>query len=157
MSIVASRPSESSRMSFNNVPQYRNVTPPQHQFPAYSRHTPPVSPQISPSPSPSQTPSPYLNQFASASAPHIYSPTAVRYSFHPALRQGQSRQAQQQHKQLQVFDKRLPNEVYECIITHLQTLHMDACSEGCLTCYMRDLYSLSLTSRAWEKAVRGKL
>lgn len=51
----------------------------------------------------------------------------------------------------------LPQEVYDCILSHLQCSHLAPHCQGCITCYMRDLYSLALTSRAWEKAVRGKL
>lgn len=53
--------------------------------------------------------------------------------------------------------KRLPQEVYDCILSYLQLSHTLPNSDGCVTCFMRDLHSLSLTNRAWEKAVRSKL
>lgn len=56
-----------------------------------------------------------------------------------------------------MFRGRLPSEVYDCILDQLQLLHTTPYAEGCTTCYMRDLYSLTLTSRVWEKAARSKL
>lgn len=53
--------------------------------------------------------------------------------------------------------KRLPPAIYECIMQHLSTLHLSVSSTSCATCYMRDLCSLALTSRAWDRAVRTRL
>ena len=53
--------------------------------------------------------------------------------------------------------KRLPQEIYECILQHLATVHLSVSSTSCATCYMRDLCSLALTSRAWDRAVRKQL
>jgi hypothetical protein len=54
---------------------------------------------------------------------------------------------------------RLPASVYACILDQLQTLHEGPASHqfGCVTCYQRDLHSLALTNRSWERAVRSKL
>jgi hypothetical protein len=46
--------------------------------------------------------------------------------------------------------KTLPREVYECIISQLEQIYLG--QEGpCSACYLRDLYSLSLVSRTWDK------
>lgn len=47
----------------------------------------------------------------------------------------------------------LPPEVYDCILQQLRVLHEDPASQSCQTCHLRDLCSLALTSRAWDKAV----
>ena len=53
--------------------------------------------------------------------------------------------------------KRLPQEVYDCILEQLQELHSDRLSPSCTTCYLRDLVALQLTSRSWDKGVRKTL
>lgn len=53
--------------------------------------------------------------------------------------------------------KRLPPAIYECIFQHLRTIHLSVSSTSCVTCYMRDLCSLALTSRTWDRAVRTRL
>lgn len=53
--------------------------------------------------------------------------------------------------------KALPPEVYDCILRQLRVLHETPDSQSCQTCYLRDLCSLSLTSRAWDKAVVKRL
>ncbi|EZF48748.1 hypothetical protein H103_07672 [Trichophyton rubrum CBS 288.86] len=145
MSIVATASPGSQRMS-SNTASYQ-FTPP---------HNPSVLPQSPRSPVRSPTfPLLYSNHAANSSVPSLYSPATVRYSFYPPTKHG--RASPQDQQPMQVFTNRLPDEVYECILSHLWSLHVSSCTEGCLTCYMRDLYSLSLTNRAWEKAVRGKL
>ncbi|KAM5473495.1 hypothetical protein MauCBS54593_002291 [Microsporum audouinii] len=145
MSVVTTAPSGTSRMS-SNTASYQQFTPPHH---------PPASPQLPRPPLKSPTfPLLYSNQAANSSVPSLYSPATVRYSYYP-YKHGRISPPDQQP--MQVFTNRLPDEVYECILSHLWSLHTSSCTEGCLTCYMRDLYSLSLTDRAWEKAVRGKL
>lgn len=47
----------------------------------------------------------------------------------------------------------LPLEIYDCILQQLRVLHEDPASQSCQTCHLRDLCSLALTSRAWDKAV----
>ena len=47
--------------------------------------------------------------------------------------------------------KNLPREVYDCIIVQLERLHFVG-SHSCTSCYLNDLYSLCLTSRAWDRA-----
>ena len=49
------------------------------------------------------------------------------------------------------FFKNLPREVYECIVTQLEQLHL-AQDQSCPACHLRDLHNLSLVSRAWDKA-----
>ncbi|KAH8732588.1 hypothetical protein GQ44DRAFT_745751 [Phaeosphaeriaceae sp. PMI808] len=45
---------------------------------------------------------------------------------------------------------RLPKEVYECIVAQLEQLHRHG-NQACQSCYLNDLYSLSMVSRAWVK------
>jgi len=47
--------------------------------------------------------------------------------------------------------KKLPREVYDCILAQLDLIYQDR-SQACASCYLGDLHSLSLTSRAWDKA-----
>ena len=47
----------------------------------------------------------------------------------------------------------LPPEIYDCILQQLRMSHEDFTSQSCQTCHLRDLCSLALTSRAWDKAV----
>jgi hypothetical protein len=49
------------------------------------------------------------------------------------------------------FFKKLPKEVYECIVVQLEQLHL-AQDQPCPACRLRDFHSLSLVSRAWDKA-----
>jgi hypothetical protein len=44
----------------------------------------------------------------------------------------------------------LPREVYECIVTQLELLHLRQ-DDPCSACYLKDLWSLSLVNRAWNK------
>ena len=53
--------------------------------------------------------------------------------------------------------KVLPPEVYDCILEHLREIHENPRSQSCHTCHLRDLYSLSLANRAWDKAVVKRL
>ena len=53
--------------------------------------------------------------------------------------------------------KDLPPEVYDCILDHLKIIHEVPISQGCQTCHLRDLYSLALTSRTWDKAVAERM
>lgn len=146
MSVVATATAGSQRMS-SNTASYQQFTPP---------HNPSVLPQSPHSLIKSPTfPLLYSNHAANPSVPSTYTPATVRYSYYPPTKHG--RISPQDQQPMQVFTNRLPDEVYECILSHLWSLHISSCTEGCLTCYMRDLYSLSLTDRAWEKAVRGKL
>ena len=52
---------------------------------------------------------------------------------------------------------RLPQEIYDCILQQLGTIHSSTSTISCATCYLRDLCSLALTSRAWDRAVRTQL
>ena len=53
--------------------------------------------------------------------------------------------------------KRIPLEIYECILQQLRIVHEGSYLQSCATCYMRDLYNLALVSRAWDRAVRAQL
>ncbi|KAF2028012.1 hypothetical protein EK21DRAFT_114216 [Setomelanomma holmii] len=48
------------------------------------------------------------------------------------------------------FFQKLPKAVYECIIAQLEHIHLRH-DHACASCYLRDLYNLSLVSRAWDK------
>ncbi|KAF2633676.1 hypothetical protein BU25DRAFT_10778 [Macroventuria anomochaeta] len=47
--------------------------------------------------------------------------------------------------------KTLPREVYNCIVAQLEQIHLQQ-DQACPSCYLHDLHSLSLTSRAWDRA-----
>ncbi|KAI9840532.1 MAG: hypothetical protein M1837_001546 [Sclerophora amabilis] len=49
---------------------------------------------------------------------------------------------------------RLPHEISNCVMEQLKNIHMDPLLASCSTCYLRDLYSMALTSRSWNRAVR---
>lgn len=51
----------------------------------------------------------------------------------------------------------LPPEIHDCILRQLRVVHEDPVSQSCQTCHLRDLSSLALTSRAWDKAVVKRL
>ena len=53
--------------------------------------------------------------------------------------------------------RNLPISIYENIARQLKAIHTGPLSQSCHTCYLRDLCSLSLTSRAWDKVVVRKL
>lgn len=57
----------------------------------------------------------------------------------------------------EAVQRRIPQEVYDVILDQLEHLHKDPHQTGCTTCFQRDLHALSLTSRSWEKAIRGRL
>lgn len=88
---------------------------------------------------------------ASTAPTTVYSPTSPTSSWR------QCDSAASLDKILEPVFKRLPQEVYDNILSQLELLHTGSHQNGCLTCFQRDLHSLSLTSRVWEKAVRAKL
>lgn len=47
--------------------------------------------------------------------------------------------------------EQLPREIYDSILKHLELLHFSQ-PQPCPACYLKDLCSLSLTSRAWDRA-----
>ncbi|OAL00591.1 hypothetical protein IQ06DRAFT_222192 [Phaeosphaeriaceae sp. SRC1lsM3a] len=47
--------------------------------------------------------------------------------------------------------KDLPRTVYDCIVTQLEQIHLNQ-EQACPACYLGDLHSLALVSRAWNKA-----
>ncbi|PVH99115.1 hypothetical protein DM02DRAFT_680132 [Periconia macrospinosa] len=51
----------------------------------------------------------------------------------------------------------LPREVYECILLQLERMYLGCGGKSCSECYVRDLYSLSLTSRAWDRVVNPRM
>lgn len=151
MSVVASRP-ERAPMPYNTTPYQSHVS---HTYTgsngsAYSVSIESVS-------SRKCSVSSYMSNYSQSTAPSIYSPTSpsspnFSYSmFKAALTPAPA------PKPAEPIFKRLPPEVYDCILRHLELEHTGAHKSGCLTCFQRDLHSLALTNRAWEKAVRSKL
>lgn len=55
------------------------------------------------------------------------------------------------------FFEKLPDEVYQCIVAQLEESYFSDRFGTCTTCYMKDLHSLTLTSRGWERSSRRKL
>ncbi|MCJ1282544.1 hypothetical protein MMC26_001867 [Xylographa opegraphella] len=53
--------------------------------------------------------------------------------------------------------KRLPLEIYDCILQQLRNIHTEPYIQSCATCYLRDLYNLALVSRTWDRAVQVQL
>ena len=53
--------------------------------------------------------------------------------------------------------KRLPREVYDCILRQLEQLHFAQPEGACLSCHLADMVSLCLTSKAWEPRARRSL
>jgi hypothetical protein len=51
--------------------------------------------------------------------------------------------------------RKLPTEVISCIVEHLEEEHIDATSTP--QSYVKDLHSLSLATRAWDRHVRPHL
>ena len=51
----------------------------------------------------------------------------------------------------------LPSEIYDTILCQLRVVHESPALGSCQTCFLRDLCALSLTSRAWDKAVVKKM
>ncbi|KAF4123411.1 hypothetical protein GMORB2_6112 [Geosmithia morbida] len=52
----------------------------------------------------------------------------------------------------------LPDAVLGLVLDHLKSLHLDDDEDGtCATCWMRDVCSISLTSRRWSKPARAAL
>ncbi len=53
--------------------------------------------------------------------------------------------------------RQLPREVYDCILRQLERLHFSQGDGACLSCYLADVTSLCLTSKAWEWRARRSL
>lgn len=51
----------------------------------------------------------------------------------------------------------LPLEIYEYVLSQLSNFHNSQSSTSCQTCYVRDLCSLALTNRTWDRVVRARL
>lgn len=89
----------------------------------------------------------------SASTTPTYTPSSPASSY----RQYDSFGSIDKPVDIEPVQRRLPQEVYDVILNNLETLHKAPHQAGCTTCFQRDLHALSLTSRSWEKAVRGRL
>ncbi|CAI6340063.1 unnamed protein product [Periconia digitata] len=53
--------------------------------------------------------------------------------------------------------RKLPREVYECILLQLENMHLGRDGQGCSQCYVRDLYHLCLTSRSWDRVANPRM
>jgi hypothetical protein len=51
----------------------------------------------------------------------------------------------------------LPVEIYDCILAQLEQSYFCESVGTCTACYMKDLSSLALTSRTWERSAQRKL
>ena len=93
-----------------------------------------------------------------SSAPATYSPFPGPYPYLPFNSSSATSSANGHY--ISTSDsalRQLPQNVHGIILDCLEFLHTGPGQTGCLTCFRRDLHSLSLTCRSWEKAVRGKL
>ncbi|KAJ5774499.1 hypothetical protein N7457_009395 [Penicillium paradoxum] len=106
---------------------------------------------IQPTASRTSSISSYRSNYTASTAPTTYSPSSPSSSYC----QGDS--VNSLPKFTEPIQRRVPREVYEVIIHHLEELHKGQHQTGCTTCFQRDLHALSLTCRSWEKAVRGPL
>ncbi|KAL1971230.1 hypothetical protein VTN77DRAFT_182 [Rasamsonia byssochlamydoides] len=150
MSVVTTRP-ERSPIAYEAIPHQSHVVG--------SDYKKPYAVSIETASSRSASVSSYSSNYSTFTAPTIYSPTSPKFSYRffnnpsPPLKPTEPEPEPEPEPAI----KRLPSKVYECILTQLQSLHEGAYQSGCVTCFQRDLHSLALTSRAWEKAVRSKL
>lgn len=143
MSVVASRP-DASTAPYSTMPQ----SPVSHNFykdPAYGVTIQPVSSRTS-------SVSSFKTNYSVSTAPTAYSPSSPCSSYRPF-----DSFASLDKLPESVFSKHLPQKVYDGILNQLQHLHCGPHQSGCVSCFQRDLHSLSLTCRSWEKAVRTKL
>lgn len=140
MSIVDSRP-ERPPVSYSPIPYqrhpaqyYKDYTVNVQSIPARTSSVSPVKP----------------NYYSVYNAPTIYSPTSPTVSYFSF-----DAPASPRIPASPIF-KRLPQRVSDAILNQLELSHTVS-PHGCTTCFQRDLHSLSLTSRFWERAVRAKL
>ncbi|KAJ5406830.1 hypothetical protein N7465_008114 [Penicillium sp. CMV-2018d] len=132
MSVVATR-TETPVVPYNSIPE-NHVD--------YSVHS---------SASRTASISSYRTNYSASTAPTTYSPSSPSSSYR------QCDSVNSLPKLTEPIQRRLPHEVYEVIIHHLEELHKGQHQTGCTTCFQRDLHALALTCRSWEKAVRGPL
>ncbi|KAJ5084441.1 hypothetical protein NUU61_009020 [Penicillium alfredii] len=133
MSVVASRP---------ETPAVPDTVPPNcNDFPV----------TIQPVASRTSSVSSYRTNYSTSTTPTTYSPSS------PASSYRQFDSVGSLPKFAEPVQRRVPQEVYDVILNHLEHLHKDPHQAGCTTCFQRDLHALSLTCRSWEKAVRGRL
>lgn len=52
------------------------------------------------------------------------------------------------------FFQQMPPEIYQCVLRQLESVHFERPSSTCVTCYLEDLFSLTLVNRAWSKEAR---
>lgn len=93
----------------------------------------------------------YRTNYSASTAPTAYSPSSPASSYRHFDSESSI------PKYIEPVQRRVPQEVYEVIIHHLEELHQGQHQTGCTTCFQRDLHALSLTCRSWERAVRGPL
>ncbi|CAG8879116.1 unnamed protein product [Penicillium nalgiovense] len=129
MSVVATR-TETPVVSYNSIPE-NHV-----DYTVHSR---------------TSSISSYRTNYTTSTAPTTYSPSSPSSSYR------QCDSVNSLPKLTEPIQRRIPHEVYEVIINHLEELHKGQHQTGCTTCFQRDLHALSLTCRSWEKAVRGPL
>jgi hypothetical protein len=94
------------------------------------------------------TQSHYINDFSHVSSP--VSPHSPRRYQRPELLK-RTRPTPDERFQA------IPGEILRIILSRLKSLHLGPGSDSCATCWMRDVCSLSLTSRKWSKHARVAL
>ncbi|KAJ5748164.1 uncharacterized protein N7511_009860 [Penicillium nucicola] len=134
MSVVATRPETSG--FYSSIPE---------------DHVADYATPVQPTASRTSSVSSYRTNYSASTAPTAYSPSSPASSYRQFDSQGSI------PKITEPIQRRIPQEVYEVIIHHLEDMHKGQHQAGCTTCFQRDLHALSLTCRSWEKAVRAPL
>jgi hypothetical protein len=141
MSVVASR-YETAAVPYTTIPHQGQVQ--NYKDAAYGVTVQQI-------PSRKSSISSFKSNYSVSTSPTSYSPSSPTSSYRLCD------SAASLDKILEPVFKRLPQEVYDGILNQLQILHTGPNQSGCLTCFQRDLYALSLTCRVWERVVRAKL
>ncbi|EAW23154.1 uncharacterized protein NFIA_018550 [Aspergillus fischeri NRRL 181] len=141
MSVVASR-HETAAVPYTTMPHHGQVQ--NYKDAAYGVTVQQI-------PSRNSSISSFKSNYTVSTSPTSYSPSSPTSSYRLCD------SAASLDKILEPVFKRLPQEVYDGILNQLQFLHTGPNQSGCLTCFQRDLYALSLTCRVWERVVRPKL
>lgn len=76
-----------------------------------------------------------------------------RRKWHPAIIHRRS--IQRKRIPARLFQT-MPREIYDCILAHIRILDLKG-DRACSSCYLRDMVSLSLVSKAWNRAAIAQL
>jgi hypothetical protein len=148
MSVVTSRPGRYHGPYTAQIYQHDPTTTNTHYRETYTPS--PIAPPSRTSSMSSSSSTSYSSNYATSTAPStVYSPTFSTYRLFKS--------PTPPPKVVEPPFERVPPRVYDCILDQLLSLHSSASQLGCETCFQRDLHSLALTSRAWERSARKKL